>query len=166
VNGGTGPLSLNELPLTVTCDTVSVEPPVLLMLTYWVAAEPAGMLPKETDAGDTSIWGAAGIGALLPVPLIARVADACELSVLVREILPASVPTLFGANVTANGTVAPGFSVRGTARPLRPKSAPATVAAAIVTGLLPGFDRIAFCEATLPTETLPKAIPFGENDTE
>lgn len=125
------------------------------------------MLPKETGAGEIAICAGVAAGALeIPVPLSAKFADACALRVLVTETSPAAGPPLSGLNSTLKVALVPGFKVKGSDRPLMLNPGPVTVAVAMVTGLLPGFEIVADCEALAPSETLPNATPVGKNITE
>ena len=125
------------------------------------------MLPKETGAGEIAICAGVAAGALeIPVPLSAKLADACALRVLVTETFPAAGPPLSGLNSTLKVAVVPGFRVNGRDRFRMLNPGPVTVAVAMVTGLLPGFEIVATCAAVVPSETLPNVTPVGENAIE
>jgi hypothetical protein len=76
-------------------------------------------------------------------------------------MLPETLPEAVGTNCTAKVVLAPGFSVCGKERPLTVIPAPEGVTAETVRAVFPEFERVMFCEALLPTLTLPKVTLEG-----
>ena len=49
---GLTPLTVNPVPLTAACVTLTLDPPVLVTVTDWDCLLPTAMLPKFTFAGE------------------------------------------------------------------------------------------------------------------
>ena len=97
-------------------------------------------------------------GAAVAVPLRVIVIDAPALFATV--MLPVAPPTAVGANLTASVAVAEGFNVNGAVTPLTLNPAPASATPVICSAAFPVLVKVIFCEALLPTATLPKLKLF------
>ena len=100
------------MPLTVTCETVIVDPPVLLSTSDLVLLFPTCTLPKLRLVGLALI-----VPCETAVPERETVNDGFEAS-LVTVSVPVGLPEVVGANTTLNDLLAPAARVNGTVTPL------------------------------------------------
>src|SRR5579863_110242 len=112
VSGRASPARLNPVPVTVACETVSVEPPELVSVAccFWLL--PIRTLPRAMLAGLT-----ARKPAVTPVPESGRLKEEFEAS-LVNPTVPLTVPAACGANTTLKFALCPAVNVSGTERPV------------------------------------------------
>ncbi len=148
--GKLSPVTLNPLPVTLACVTVTLEPPELVKISDRVVLLPICTLPKLR-----LIEVAATVPGVAPLPESARVR--LELAALLTiETLPFADPPVFGAKVTMKFVLWPADSVKGRLSPLRLKPAPVIVAWLTVTAVLLVLARAAEAVWVAPTCTLPK----------
>jgi hypothetical protein len=148
--GKLSPVTLNPLPVTLACVTLTLEPPELVKVSDRVALLPICTLPKLR-----LIEVAATVPGVPPLPESARVR--LELAALLTiETLPLADPPVCGAKVTLKFVLWPADSVKGRLGPLRLKPAPVIVAWLIVTVVLLVLVRAAEAVWVAPTCTLPK----------
>ena len=126
--------------------------PVFVSVKFWEIVCPSTTLPKLNVVGETFS------PACVPVPFNVIVAEAPALFATV--MLPVAFPAAVGANFTASVAVAEGFNVNGAVTPLTLNPAPASVTPVICRAAFPVFVKVMFCEALLPTATLPKLKLF------
>jgi hypothetical protein len=72
-----------------------------------------------------------------PVPLRVMVAVGFVVALLVIRIAPVAAPAVVGSNVTCSVAVCPGCSVTGAVTPVMVKPVPVSVAALIVSAVVP-----------------------------
>lgn len=119
VRGRARPVTLNPLPVKVSCERVSAELPALVRITLWVALVPVVKFPKPSEVGDAEICRVEET----PVPTRATADEELgELFVSVR--LPENVPAEAGANLTEKDVEPPGGTLRGRVNPERLKPVP------------------------------------------
>ena len=122
VMGRLSPVKVNADPVTLACETVTLELPELVSVPVKLALLPTCTVPKVRLAGL-----AATVPAETPVPESEMLSVGFEpLSASVMP--PFTKPLDCGANVTLNAVLCPGESVRGRVNPLRLKPLPAAVA--------------------------------------
>jgi hypothetical protein len=92
----------------------------------------------------------------VPVPASATVIVGFTGSLLVIVMLPESLPTAVGLNVTPTFTLPPGVIVLGVVIPETPNGAPLTVINEIVRFAPPAFDMLSVLLSVVPTFALPK----------
>jgi hypothetical protein len=92
-------------------------------------------------------------GAAVAVPLSEIVTDAPTLFATV--MLPVAFPVTLGANFTANVAVSDAFKVKGAVTPLTLNPAPDSDTLVICSAAVPVLVKVIFCDALLPTATLP-----------
>jgi hypothetical protein len=156
VAGVVTPLALNPVPAAVTPVICKDAFPVFVNVTFCDPLLPTATLPKLKLVG-------------LAVKLPAGAAVAVPLSVIVTGdpalfatvILPVKLPVEVGANFTANVAVCDASNVAGVLTPLTLKPVPAAVTAVICSAAPPVFVSVMFCDALLPTATLPKLRLVG-----
>lgn len=138
------------MPLTVTCETVIADPPVLLNISDFVLLLPTCTLPKLRLVGFAVMVSAEGV-----VPVSDTVNDGLDAS-LVTVSVPVGLPAVVGANTTLNDLVAPAARVKGNVRPFTLYPVPVAVACETVTVDPPVLvivsDNVLLC----PIVTLPK----------
>ena len=100
------------MPLTVTCETVIADPPVLLNTSDLVLVLPTCTLPKLRLVGLALMVPCDGA-----VPERETVSDGFDAS-LVTVSVPVGLPAAVGANTTLNDLLAPAARVNGTVTPL------------------------------------------------
>ena len=151
------PLAETSLAETVTSDSVTLELPLLVMVTLFELAVPALTFPKLKLLG----LGEIVTEAASPVPL--TVATFGEVDALLETVtLPLRLPAVNGANSKLKVAVLPTPIVVGVFNPLALKPAPATVICVTVSDALPVFVRVKFWDFVCPSTTLPNANVAGE----
>lgn len=105
------------------CEIATLEFPVLVIVTFWVAEEvPVVTFPKLRLVGLMLSVKVAAI----PVPVkLTGVGDVGAL--LTIEMLPDTVPTTVGRKFTVMVVCFPAFTFKGSVNPLTPKAAPVGV---------------------------------------
>jgi hypothetical protein len=154
--GALQPLMLKPVPLSVTCETVTVLFPVLVSVKLCDADLPAASVPKFTLVGPTA--SAKSLPAASPV----TGKDALTLATLVRiETVPLNVPLLFGVTCTVKVLLVPGFSKVEPVNPLMLRPLPLATTPVTVTAAPPSLAIFSVCEVCVPTTVEPKLILDG-----
>jgi hypothetical protein len=112
VNGVVTPFTLNPVPVAETCETVTVDPPELVMVSDRVLFWPTVVLAKVS--GEVVAVSAPTEAA---VPDKETVSEGLDAS-LVTVNVPVGVPAVVGANTTLNDLLAPAARVNGKVTPL------------------------------------------------
>ena len=150
VNGVVTPLTLYPIPVAETCETVTVVPPLLVMVSDRVLLWFTVTLPKLN--GEVV---AASAPTLAAVPESDMVSEGFEAS-LVTVKVPVGVPAVVGASTTLNDLLAPAARVKGVVTPLTPYPVPVAATCETVTVIPPLLvtvsDKVLLC----PTVTVPK----------
>jgi len=150
------PLSLYPVPNTVTLEIVTFEFPLLVSVVVNELLLPTFTFPKlklDELSPRTRV-------AATPVPL--KEMGSGELgALLIRVIVPVTLPSVFGPNTALNVAALPAPMVTGAVMPVVLKPAPVTVTEEIVTDALPPFVRLMVCELLVPVDTLPNAAVVG-----
>ena len=150
VNGVVTPLTLYPVPVADTCETVTVVPPLLVMVSDRVLLWFTVTLPKLN--GEVV---AASAPTLAAVPESDMVSEGFEAS-LVTVKVPVGVPAVVGASTTLNDLLAPAARVKGVVTPLTPYPVPVAATCETVTVIPPLLvtvsDKVLLC----PTVTVPK----------
>jgi hypothetical protein len=113
IKGVVMPLVLTSFALTLVCEIVRLEVPVLVNVTFWELELPALMFPKLMLAGA----GVIVTDAATPVPLSATVAGEFG-ALLATLIAPVKEPAVVGANSALNDAVCPAARLTGVSNPL------------------------------------------------
>ena len=145
VVGRVSPLIENAAPVTLACEIVTDDPPVLVSVSERFALLLTWTLPKARLVGF-----ALSVPGATPVPESAMLRlgfDPFEVIVT----LPLTAPAADGANLTVNEVLCPAFRVRGNVSPLMLKPAPVVEAAEIVTLVPPLLVNVSDCVLLLPT---------------
>ncbi len=121
VVGRERPLALKPVPVTLACETVAGEVPVLLRVTV------CELLPFTATVPKLMLAGLAESSTVTPFPARETVVGELEAS-LTSVILPVTLPAAWGAKVTETAALCPALKVRGSESPLRLKPFPVTVA--------------------------------------
>jgi hypothetical protein len=140
----------------LTCEIVRVALPPFEI---WIGCElvlPVATFPKLT------LDGLVAISAWAPVPLTGTIVGEPG-AVSAIETLPETFPVTAGANCTSNVALAPALSVCGKT-PLTVIPAPVGVTPETVMIPVLEFVTVTFCEALLPTLTLPKLNDSGATE--
>ncbi len=136
VNGTVTPLTLKPVPVTATAETLTVEPPELVIVSDSVGVVPTVTVPK--------------LRLVVPAvsePAVTAVADSGTVrlafdALLVMVSVPLGVPAACGVKITLKLLLAPAANVKGTVRPLRPKPVPVTAACVMFTEDPPELVRV------------------------
>jgi len=155
VRGRVMPPMANPAPVALACETVTLVPPELVMVPFWLCVLPTVTLPKLRLAGE-----AVRAPGLTPEPVRAR--DRFEFEVLI-VIVPVTVPAATGVKVTSKDALCPGASVFGRASPPRANPAPVAVTWLMVALLAPELVTTAVRFWLVCTGTLPKLRLVGES---
>ena len=118
--GGVIPVRVKPDPLTLACETVTLDPPEFVNVADWNCVPPTVTVPKPRLVGF-----AARAPAVAAVPdngMVRLGFEAFEVTVT----LPVEDPEPGGANLTVKDVLCPAFNVKGTVIPLRVKSEPLT----------------------------------------
>jgi len=151
VSGTVGLVRVKPAPLSVICEIVTLEFPVLETDTFSVALEPVFTLPKPKDVEEAESCKVEAT----PVPLRAMEVGAFG-ALLTRVRLPEKVPAEAGANPTLKEEAPPGAMERGRASPDKVYPLPVNEAWVTFSVEEPGFCNVIFCVLVTPTITLPK----------
>ena len=155
VTGAVIPFTLNPLPLTPTCEIVTLDPPLLVTVSDSVCLFDTCTLPKLRLVGlDPRTPGAN------PVPDNGIVNVGFE-AFDVMVTFPLAAPAEAGVNETLKVTLCPDVSVTGAAIPLRLNPVPLAPTCEIVTLDPPVFVTVSDNVCLLPTCTLPKPRLLG-----
>lgn len=154
VTGVLPPPSKKPAPLAVICVMVTLEFPVLVIVTFWVAdVLPVVMLPKLKLAGLIPRVKVAAI----PVPL--RLTALGEVGALLTiEMLPEVAPAETGTKTTLIVALCPAFMFRGRENPLTEKPAPEAVNWLMFRVAFPVLVIIKVWDRLLFTTTFPKLM--------
>ena len=112
VNGVVTPLTLKPVPVAETCETVTVVPPPLVMVSESVWLWPTVTLPKLS--GEVV---AAKLPTVTAVPE-SEIVNVGFVASLATVKLPLGAPAADGANTTLNDLLAPAARVNGVVTPL------------------------------------------------
>jgi len=156
VSGTVIPATLNPVPLSPICETVTLELPVFVNVTFCVVLLPVTTLPKLSDAGLAVNCSADAT----PVPASATTSG--ELGALLTSVtLPVKLLALAGANPTVKLEVTPGATVSGNVSPLKLKPLPASAACVTLRFAVPVFLIVSAWLPLAPTTTFPKLALAG-----
>ena len=156
VSGTVNPAALNPVPLSLICETVTLELPVLVTVTLCVVLVPVAMLPKLNDTGLAVSCKACAT----PVPASATTTG--ELGELFTSVtLPAKLLADAGVNPTVKLEEPPGATVNGNVRPVRLKPVPASISCVTLRFAVPVFLIVSAWLLLAPTITLPKLALAG-----
>ena len=120
--GGVIPVRVKPDPLTLACETVTLDPPEFVNIPDSDCSPPSVTVPKAKLVGF-----AVTAPAVAPVPdngMVRLGFEAFEVIVT----LPVEDPETVGANLMVKVVLCPAFNVRGAVSPLSVKSSPLTVA--------------------------------------
>jgi hypothetical protein len=155
-SGTVKPATLNPVPLSLICETVTLEFPVFVTLTLCVVLVPVAMLPKLSDTG-LAVSCSAGA-----TPMPASATTSGELGALFTSVtLPVMLPATAGVNPRVKLEEPPGATVSGNVRPVRLKPVPASAACVTLRFAVPVFLIVSSWELLTPTVTLPKLALAG-----
>lgn len=116
--GGVIPVRVKPDPLTLACETVTLDPPEFVNIPDSDCSPPSVTVPKAKLVGF-----AVTAPAVAPVPdngMVRLGFEAFEVTVT----LPVTDPEIMGANLTAKVVLCPALKVKGAVIPLRVKSEP------------------------------------------
>jgi len=150
VTGVLPPASKKPAPFAVICEMVTLEFPVLVIVTFWVAeVVPVVMLPKLKLVGLMPRVSVAAI----PVPVkLTVLGDVGALFTI--EMLPEAVPTDVGRKSTLIVVLCPALMFKGKENPLTEKPAPEAVSWVMVRVAFPVLVMIKVWDRLLLTTTL------------
>jgi len=127
VTGVVIPLTVNPVPLTLTCETVTLDPPVLVIVSDKGSVLPTVTLPKLRLVGFE-----VNAPAAIPVADSGIVRVGLE-AVEVTVTLPVTLPAAVGVNFTDKVVLCPAVSVKGVVIPLSVNPVPVTLTCETVT---------------------------------
>ena len=159
VRGVVIPPSVNPVPLTLACETVTAVPPLFVRVTVadWVV--PVVTLPNASLVGFSET-----VPGVTPVPesdMVSVGFDAFDVIVTV----PLALPAACGANVTEKVVLCEGFSVSGVVMPLSVNPVPLIDACETLTAVPPVLVRVTVADCVVPVVTLANASLFGLSDS-
>ncbi len=149
VNGTVTPLTLNPEPVTATCETFTVVPPELVIVSDKLWVLPTVTVPK-LKLGVPAV----SDPAVTAVPDNGTVRLVFE-ALLVIVSVPLGVPAACGVKITLKLLLAPAAKVSGTVRPLRLNPVPETLACVMFTDDPPELVKVSERLWLLPTVTVP-----------
>jgi hypothetical protein len=149
------PETLNPVPLAVTAEMSTFDPPLFFSVSVWLELCPTTTLLKVKFVGL-----AASDGAVTAVPLKPKVKFGFDPSE-VTTTLPLNVPDEAGANFTVNEVVCPAPSVTGE-NPETLNPVPLAATAETSTLVPPEFVRVSVCVWLWPTCTLVNEKLLGD----
>lgn len=154
---GVNPETLNPVPLAVTWEICTFEPPVFFTVSVCVELWPTCTFVNVMLEG----FGVSVPG-VTPVPVSGMLRLGFE-PVDVIFTLPLTVPLALGLKCTVNDVLWPAFNVKGKVSPLKLNPAPLTLAAEMVRLDPPVLVSVSGKLELLPTCTLPNArlVGFG-----
>jgi hypothetical protein len=142
---------VKPLPATATCETVTLELPVLVRATVLLLLLPTFTFPK------LRLVGLAPSCTVTAAPLPLRGIVAGEVAALLSKArLPVALLVVVGAKLTVNAADLPGSTVSGRVRPFKAKPLPETRACETLRLALPGLLTVMVWVLAVPTVTLPK----------
>jgi hypothetical protein len=144
------------VPAAVIPEIARFELPVFVTVNPCAAELPSVTLPKLRLPGFTLIV----YDAATPVALSATVAGELG-ALLIIETAPRTLPVDCGVYCTLKFPLWPGVNVIGSAKPLKLKPAPVTVACETVKFAVPLFLSCTVCEFAFPVTTEPKLALAG-----
>lgn len=154
VTGALPPASKKPAPFTVICEMVTLEFPVLVIVTLFVAEDvPVVMLPKLRLVGLMPRVSVAAV----PVPIKLTVLGDVG-ALLTIEMPPEAVPAATGAKTAFIVVLCPAFMFNGRENPLTEKPAPEAVSWVMVRVAVPVLVMIKAWDKLLPTTTLKKLM--------
>ncbi len=150
VAGKVSPVTVKPAPVTLACEIVTLDPPVLVSASGRLVLLPTCTLPKDKLVGLAD-----RVPAVTPVAVagIFRVGLA-PLDVIVT--LPLAAPGTVAVNCKLNVVLWPAVRVRGKVSPLSVKPVPVAAAAEIVRLDPPELVSVSVRVFELPTATFPK----------
>jgi hypothetical protein len=119
VMGNAGPVALNVLGLTLSCEMVTFTVPAFDSITLCVLSLPTETLPKVSAVGLDDNW----LVAACPVPL-REIAVGEPGALLTSTMLLVWLPVEVGRKFTVNDEDFPGATVNGNPRPVMPNPVP------------------------------------------
>ena len=156
VTGSANPLALNPVPLTLICETDTLELPVFARVTVCVPLVPVVMLPKLSAAGDTASL------ATGDTPEPTKATTSGELTVLFTRVrLPERLLAEAGVKLMVKAEEPPGATESGSASPERLKPVPVSDAWVTLRFAVPGLLMVNIWVLVNPTVTLPKFVLPG-----
>ena len=154
VAGAVRPVTVKPVPVIETVEMCTAALPVLLRIICCVTDAPVPTLPRVTTEGAALNW---PTGVEEPLPVSEIFAVGVVGSLLVMEMLPATLPETIGRNATARVADWPLLSVFGVAMPLTEKPGPLTVMTEIVRSAPPAFVTMTLALSWDETPTDPKS---------
>ena len=145
-------LTLKAEPCAVTCVTVKLAVPGLLIVTGWLVEVPTVTLPKLMLGGFRAIC-AVGVATAVAFSVIVRGAPG---ALLWMVSVPVALPAPEGVNFTMMAPFCPAGMVAGSDGPATLNPEPLTFTWEIVTGTSPLLVTVTLCVLLLPIVTLPK----------
>ncbi len=145
VRGKVNPLTEKTAPVTLACEMVTGDPPVLVTVSDKFVLLPTWTLPNARLVGF-----AVSAPGVTPVPESGMLKLGFE-PLEVMLALPLAAPFVVGAKSTVNEVLWPAVSVNGKDKPLRLNPVPLAVAAEIVRLVPPVLVRVSDKLVLLPT---------------
>ncbi len=156
VTGNARLVALNPVPLTLICETDTLELPVFAKVTVCVPVVPVVMLPKLSTAGDAASW------ATGDTPEPARATTSGELGELLTRVrLPERLLAAAGAKLMVKAEEPPGATESGSVSPERLKPVPISDAWVTLRFAVPELLMVNIWVLVTPTVTLPKFVLPG-----
>jgi hypothetical protein len=149
------PLTLNPEPLAATCEIVTLELPVFVMVSDVVCLVFTVTLPKLTVVAL-----APNSPGVTPVPDKVMPSVESEASDAIVTV-PEALPEACGVNDTVKVVLCEAFKVSGTLMPLIWNPVPVTAICEMSTAVELGLLRVTVCDCVVPSATLPKASLAG-----
>lgn len=144
-------------PFSLIREIVTLEFPLLVMVTLCAVLPPTARLPKLSALVEAESRNVCAI----PVPPKATTVG--EPGALLTKVrLPERVPAVAGAKVREADTLPPGAIVAGNVSPERLNPEPDRAACERTSGAVPGFWMLTACALLAPVMTLPKLMLEGE----
>ena len=160
VIGVVRPLAVKPLPATASCETVTLELPVLVRATVLLLLLPTLTFPKLT------LVGLAPSCTLTAAPVPPSGITVGEVGALLTKArLPVALPVAVGAKFTVKVAELPGSTVSGRLRPFKAKPLPETKAWETLRLALPGLLTVMAWVLVVPIVTLPKLTFPGITET-
>jgi len=155
VTGLVTPLRLNPVPLTATCEIVTLVPPVFVTVSRSDELLPTVTVPKLRLVGfDVSRPG--------ETPVAVRGISSAGFDALDMTVtLPVAAPAEVGVNRTLKLVLCPAPTVIGVVTPLKLNPVPLMATPEIVTLVPPVFVRVSESDESLPTVIFPNPRLVG-----
>lgn len=119
VMGNAGPVALNVLGLTFSCEMVTFTVPEFVSVALCMLPVPSGMVPKLNEAGLDDSW----LVEAEPMPF-REIAVGEPGALLTSTMLLVWLPVEVGRKFTVNDEDFPGATVNGNPRPVMPNPVP------------------------------------------